>query len=287
MRLPTGHLSGGKLRITVLAFVLCGGVSAVFFLPAAAAEKKAAPAEAVFELRELSAFDKSDIQSRLTRGEYAECTTEPDKAVKAYPKLKSKRPLYGKLLFDRDFSRGKSIEYHFVLDESGEPPAAEKKSEARTAETAPEKSLWQRLVEKLWGAAENGAPAKKPAKPEARLSRYDRLYIDLNRDFDLTNDPVQKPMKTPPWQSLPHWMPQERMAFDYLDIPVDYGPGVGVRPFRILAWLTLDEEKGQISATMDILWPPSPGKGEFGSVVTSTGRCWPSPTCWRAVLTGR
>jgi hypothetical protein len=251
MRLPAGHLSG-RLKIAAISLVLGGGVLLVVLTPAAAPavpDKGAAPGPTTFELREISIFDKNSVQSnpyRLAVGAFATCSTEPDKAVKAYPKLKSKQPLYGKLQFDHDFTRGKWIEFHFVLDESGEAPAAEAKS---APETKPEKSLWQSLVEKFSGTADKGKPAKR-APPEPKLSRYDRLYIDLNRDLDLRNDPVHKPMKAPPWRMLSFWTVAERMAFDYVDIPVDYGPGIGVRPFRVLPWLTISTDEGHTYRTM-------------------------------------
>jgi hypothetical protein len=185
-------------------------------LPAAAgAEKKSAEEDAVFKLREVSALQKNDIQGspyRLALGDFAACSSEPDKAVKAYPKLNSKHPLYGTFHFDHNTATGNSIEIHFVLDESGEsPPAKEKKDKDVAGKKTPRKF---------------------------RPSRYDRLYIDLNRDLDLTNDPVIKSMKDPPWQALPPWEVKERAAFEYMNVNVDYGPGVGVRRFRILPWLT-------------------------------------------------
>ena len=169
---------------------------------------------------------------------------------KSLSQAEVKAPLYGKFLFDRDFARGKSIEFHFVLDESGEPPPGEENGAESTVEATPEKTLWQSLVETLTGTAEKGKPAKRAPKPEPKLSRYDRLYIDLNRDLDLTNDPVHKPMKAPPWKALPSWTPQERMAFDCIDVPVDYGPGIGIRPFRILPWLTISREEDHTYSTM-------------------------------------
>ena len=75
------------------------------------------------------------------------------------------------------------------------------------------------------------------------MSSYDRLYFDANRDLDLTNDPVLKPMKDPPWQALPIYSAKERMAFELANIDVDYGPGIGVRPFRIFPWFTVREEE--------------------------------------------
>ena len=94
-------------------------------------------------------------------------------------------------------------------------------------------------------------------------SSYDRLYIDANRDGDLTNDPVLKPMENPPWQLLPGNVvrpmlidsaiggqarrpasEKERQAFELASIDMDYGPGVGVRPFKVFPWFILtDREK--------------------------------------------
>jgi hypothetical protein len=42
----------------------------------------------------------------------------PEPEVKAYPKLKSGRPIYGKVAFDGDFFRNTEQTYHLVLDES-------------------------------------------------------------------------------------------------------------------------------------------------------------------------
>ena len=60
-------------------------------------------------------------------------STKPYKEVKAYPKLKSKHPLYGKVAFDIDLSNRKGIEFHFVLDESGEDLPRDEKKEEKTA----------------------------------------------------------------------------------------------------------------------------------------------------------
>jgi hypothetical protein len=184
------------------------------------AKKKAEVKDATFEMREVSTLEKNDIESnayRLTVGAFAACSNQPDKAVKAYPRLKSKHPLYGTFLLDRDITTRKSVEMHFVLDESGETPPAEEKEK------------------------KDAGKEKNPATPRqgsGKPSRYDRLYIDLNRDLDLTNDPVVRPMKNPPWQALPPWEVKERRAFDYINVDFDYGPRVGVRPFRVLPWLT-------------------------------------------------
>lgn len=196
-----------------------------FAWPAAiAADKKPAKQGNVFHLQETSLLD-GDGRQAVMRGEYAQCSTEPFKAVKAYPKLNSKQPLYGKLQFDRSLANIEGVAIYFVLDESGKIP--------RSAENA------DKTTEK---PGEKMTDKRPPAKP--KLSSYDRLYIDVNRDGDLTNDPALKPMKNPPWKVLPGYESKERMAFELAHIPVDFGPGVGLKPFAVFPWfmVTGDEE---------------------------------------------
>jgi hypothetical protein len=228
--------------MSILPIRFCGASCVVFSLAlaiiaAAGCGKASREGEAVFAMREVSAFGKNDIAPGevIARGTYAECSDEPDKQVKAYPKLTSKHPLYGKLTFDRDFFTASGVEFHFVLDESGEAPTVEEESQ-KPAETV-RPSLWRRFVQLFTGDAGKSEPAAKPLASEPKRSTYDRLYVDLNRDLDLTNDRMLKPMETPPPNSLPPWQMKERMAFEYLDVDVDCGRGLGVRPFRIFPWL--------------------------------------------------
>jgi hypothetical protein len=201
-----------------LLSLLCGLILGVPYLglpTAVGAGEKPVKEEAVFEMREVSAFDV-DASQALLRGDYAECYTEPFTGVKRYPKLKSKRPLYGALFCDH------SRAIHFVLDQSGDTPSRGEESDQKDVK-------------------QNGP--KKPRTVDLKLSSYDRLYFDANRDLDLTNDPVLKPMKDPSWKSFPAFVYRERMAFESARIDVDYGTGVGVRPFRIFPWLVLGERE--------------------------------------------
>ncbi|MCR4415366.1 MAG: hypothetical protein NUV77_23390 [Thermoguttaceae bacterium] len=202
--------------------------------PGTAGESKPAADEAVFELREVSVLDWAPSHRGIpfTRGQNADLSREPDKAVKAYPKLKSKTPLYGKVKFDWYPGQREGIEYRFVLDESGEaPPTETDKPEAKPAE---EKSLLKSLGQTLLGS--KAAPVPPPELPPKRSS-YDRLYFDLNRDLDLSNDPPVAAMKDPKWQALPPWSAVEKQMFDCLAVEFDFGPGLGKRPFRVLPWL--------------------------------------------------
>ena len=137
----------------------------------------------------------------------------PNKQVKTYPKLKSKRPLYGSVTFDADFLNPKvGKTFHFVLDESGDKaPAAKEKSE--------------KAGDKKQPTVETTGPVPGPLK-------YDLLYFDCNGDLDLTNDGVVKAAQKPPAQDMPETTTDG--FFDDLKVMFDFGPALGKRPFAIV-----------------------------------------------------
>jgi hypothetical protein len=155
--------------------------------PPVAAADPAKPIE--FDLKEVSAYalDKNQIGTSLymmlLRGASCLCTSAPQFAppVKAYPPLKSAKPLYGQIVFHvpSDAKNSAVPVYNFVIDESG-------------------------------GTGKG----------------YDLLYIDRNRDLDLTND---KPVGigTGPQTNL--ILPSGATWFEPLWVPWDYGQGA--RPF--------------------------------------------------------
>jgi len=64
---------------------------------------------------------------------------------------------------------------------------------------------------------------------------YDTLYFDANHDLDLTNDPPLRLAKNPwPAGLKPHLAPNGRLMFEELAVPIDFGPGYGVRPVTFL-----------------------------------------------------
>ncbi|MGO9114564.1 MAG: hypothetical protein ACLP9L_35560 [Thermoguttaceae bacterium] len=225
-----------------------GGLTLAFAIldlaAVSAADNRTGPEEAVFEMRERSALALEPGQpghAMLTRGQYVLCGTTPLKEVKAYPKLRSKHPFYGKVKFDPDPTNRQGIEFCFVLDESGEADAGGTKDDGKQDEKANEEKA------KSPDAADNASGGSLAAASARKLSHYDRLYFDFNRDLDLTNDPVVKPMKNPPWNALASYAEgRGRTVFDYLSVKFDYGPGIGARTFQILPWfmLRLNEDSG-------------------------------------------
>jgi hypothetical protein len=180
------------------------------------------PAVFKLDLDEVPAFDREGYKEAYLVGQYVQCSTQPSKQVKRYPKLNSKKPLYGSVVFDGslvDPSAG--TVFHFVLDESG--GAGRAKSEKD--EAAKSSALLSTLAKALTGEKTEPPP---PKPPEPIL--YDRLYFDVNRDLDLTNDRVLQPAKGPPLRPSPYKGP----TFENLVVPMDFGPGLGKRPVRLI-----------------------------------------------------
>jgi hypothetical protein len=70
---------------------------------------------------------------------------------------------------------------------------------------------------------------------------YDRFYFDLNRDFDLTNEKLCKPLQNPPDGALQKYSSiDKQICFDYLNVNFDFGSN-GRRPLEIMPRLTLFE----------------------------------------------
>jgi hypothetical protein len=117
------------------------------------------------------------------------------------------------------------------------------KARQKAEEKKPTASLLGGLAAKLLGTADSGTNPSPPPARMPKLSRYDRLYFDFNRDLDLTNDPVVKPMKEAPWNALPSYSDGGgKMVFDYLSVKFDCGPGIGTKPLQILPWFMASED---------------------------------------------
>lgn len=191
----------------------------------------AAPAEdpAVFPLTESSILDSmggspDDAESemymfRVASTQGATCTTKPTPDV-VYPKLVSPTPLYGRLPLTTRGEEGEQVD--FVIDESqpGTEPAVKD-----------EPSLLRQLSELLTGS-------KASAQ---RATKYDLLYVDVNRDRDLTNDPPLRPIKQRPKMFSEAGQDSSPVVFDYLDIQPAGEATPTTKPLRLLPWLNAVE----------------------------------------------
>jgi hypothetical protein len=91
----------------------------------------------------------------------------------------------------------------------------------------------------LYGAIEFGKDPGKSDSPTAYHflvdesqgtgKGYDRFYFDVNRDRDLTNDPVLVPHQNPP--QLARW--NKCIVFPPMRLPFDFGPDDGTRSVEI------------------------------------------------------
>lgn len=193
------------------------GVKDAVAKKAKAEKKSAAMQPAVFAMEEVTAFGKEEVNGKTRYiypgGSFTSCNTAPNKLVKAYPKFKSKRPLYGSVTFDSDFLNPRAGKtFYFVLDESGEKaPAAKEKSEK---------------------AADKKQPSVGFMGPMPGSMKYDLLYFDCNGDRDLTNDGVVKLARKNPFEGMPEATSDG--FFDDLKVEFDFGPALGKRPFVIV-----------------------------------------------------
>lgn len=247
--------AGGRWTTTML---IAAGL-AVAVVAAGPAEPRSATERAEFELREITLgqfeAEAGPHSQDLLRGQAVYCTSEPSSDVKAYPKLRSAAPWYGDVTFGRNWSdREGGVKFHFVLDESGSPPAEEKDPEVE-----PSESLLDRLLSALKGEPKDQPKTKKPVT-------FDRLYIDLNGDLDLTNDPVVMPRqdKTAPCPEF--WRDSPILFFDDIAFELDFGSELGVRRVAVVPRLMTGESDGKTYASMFFVFPIArKGKIEIGS----------------------
>ena len=208
------------IGIILALMLLCSATSGP------AAEEKAPPnKEAVFELKEISLFDQKGgaaaWQFPMFGMQEAAVSTQPAKEVKAYPKLNSKQPLYGSIVFSRNPERPRSaVKFYFVLDESKPAKDAEKTAKKKADEKAEKKETGTLVGSDGMGSlmyADVVAPDGGKSK-----HHYDRLYLDVNHDLDLTNDAVASPMKEPPKDMLRNLGdPQNSVVFDTVRVSVN------------------------------------------------------------------
>ena len=203
--------------------------------------------EAVFPMKDMSILDMkagSSLFSDLTRGARGECKEEPYEEVKAYPKLLSKKPIYGLIRLAADpYDPESGTPFYFVADESGETPDAEKPENEEAEEEEEESSILDTISEAL-----GMKKAEKPVPPEQpKLNNtYDRLYVDLNGDLDMTNDEVVTPMKKVPDGLVQRYSSMRQcVVFDEVAVSLDFGEGLGKKPFPLIPRLQVQEYQGK------------------------------------------
>jgi len=70
-------------------------------------------------------------------------------------------------------------------------------------------------------------------------SGYDRLYFDLNRDLDLTDDGVLRQRKNPPRGALrPYSGIEQQVCYEAVGVPLSYG-STGQRPLEVMPRLVV------------------------------------------------
>lgn len=206
-----------------------------------AAEEPAAN-DAVFKMEEVSVFDVKEVGPyglAFVGGQMAVCTPTPNPEVNAYPKLKSKRPLYGFMMVVRSpTSPAGGVKFHFVLDESGEgAPPADKPNESPDTPKGPADTAASKTEAK-------SPPPSKPSSMDLRSrfgslgsateTKYDLLYFDANRDLDLTNDPVVKVTKEPP-KGLT--VGRNTKVFETINLQFEVPPDPETRKIRVFPTL--------------------------------------------------
>ncbi|MHC4243517.1 MAG: hypothetical protein ACYSU4_14010 [Planctomycetota bacterium] len=71
---------------------------------------------------------------------------------------------------------------------------------------------------------------------------YDQLFFDLNRDLDMTNDTLCKPLQNPPdGAELDYEWIEQQVCFDYINVNFDFGSS-GQHPLEIMPRLTISEK---------------------------------------------
>ena len=164
-----------------------------------------------------------------------ECTTVPDKSV-TYPKLYSKRPLYGVIVVAREGAKPGSVqEFHFVLDMSEAEAKAEEQRPAKAAEKTADETgkAAEKAADKTSKAGEKGVNTPAPNLP--RPLPYDRLIIDLNGGLDLTQAPVIGLMKSAPAGPA---MNKDARAFGPITLSLGGDAGAASLPLRLLLKFT-------------------------------------------------
>jgi hypothetical protein len=86
---------------------------------------------------------------------------------------------------------------------------------------------------------------------------YDRLYFDANRDLDLTNDPPLQLSKNAWPAGLWSYQSAKGLQFEELSLPMDFGPGYGMQPVKILPFVFINKDQSEKAVSAVVMFVPS------------------------------
>lgn len=82
---------------------------------------------------------------------------------------------------------------------------------------------------------------------------YDRLYLDLDRDLDLTDGEPLELVKYPPAAAVRRWDDVvEQACFERFEVPCDFGEA-GIRPVELLPRLVIQDYDGTVYRSLDFI----------------------------------
>jgi len=147
-----------------------------------------------FDLTEISVLAVDAAKAELPSGTYAQPSRKPDEAVRRYPALRSRKPLFGKFTLRIDSQGPQQKQRHrFVIDES----------------------------------AGTG-------------TGYDRMYLDVNGDLDLTNDEALPVLADPPNPAMSGWLGIEKVVcFRPVVLSAEDEVGAGKRSVEVMPRLVV------------------------------------------------
>lgn len=211
------------VEILCLAWLVVGATA-----PGWAAEVEVFPLEETAVFEPVAADGADERQAMLDRYQMtdhrtAHCQPTPQAGV-VYPKLQSPRPLYGAVPLSES-----ADPTPFVLDES-EPVAEPAPQDAAPAQAPPV------MVPMTPGTVPAMVPGAASTVPDVKRN-YDVLYIDLNGDRDLTNDPPLRVMKDPPPLLASITGNRSLVVFDPLEFKPTGAQASEAQPVRYVPWL--------------------------------------------------
>ena len=120
-------------------------------------------------------------------------------------------------------------------------------------------------------------PPAPPKLPEL-MNTYDRLYVDLNGDLDLTNDPVVSPMDDTPEGLVQRYSSMRQcVVFDEISVALNLGKELGRCPIRLIPRVAVQDTKAGSTRASNSS-PPWPERGKSSSAPRTIRPYWLNAT---------